>query len=246
MGKRARANTLIFIPAFDEAESVAGVVCGVADALPHADILVIDDGSTDDTAAAARRAGALVASLPFNQGLGAALQTGYLYARRNGYAYCAHLDSDGQHRPEDLERLLSAVRRGADMALGSRYHTPSAEDLAGAYEATLLRRLGIRLFRALLTFVTRHRFTDTTSGFRAANRRVIDLFASYYAPDYAELESLQRLVRERLVVEEIPVTMLPRAAGTSKFNPFNSAFFVFKGLLVLSVGSLRRGSGRRS
>lgn len=209
--------------------------------LPNADVLVVDDGSSDGTAAAARRAGAMVASLPFNRGLGAALQTGYLYARDNGYSFCAHLDSDGQHRPEDLHQLLDVVRSDrADLVLGSRYKLPDAEAMAGAYEPTLLRRVGTELFRRLLSFTTRHHFTDTTSGLRAANRRVIELFASYYGADYPELESLQRVVRSGLRLEEIPVVMLPRAAGRSKFNPFNSAFFVFKGLLVVGVGAARR------
>lgn len=238
---RVSADTLIFIPAFNEEESVADVVRAVRAELPDADILVIDDGSSDRTAAVSREAGAIVASLPFNRGLGAALQTGYLYAREHGYSFCAHLDSDGQHRPEDLHKLLDAVRSGrADLALGSRYKLPDAKRMAEAYEPTLLRRIGTELFRRLLSFTTRHHFTDTTSGLRAANRTVIELFASYYGADYPELESLQRVVRCGLRLEEIPVVMLPRAAGRSKFNPFNSAFFVFKGLLVVGVGAARR------
>jgi glycosyltransferase involved in cell wall biosynthesis len=193
-----------------------------------------------------------VATLPFNLGIGAALQTGYLYAMRHGYELCAHLDADGQHRPRDVHRLLDAVREGrCDLAIGSRYQTPSTEDLAASedpshYSPTLLRRLGTALFRGALSFVTRHHFTDTTSGLRAANRKAIELFASEYAGDYPELESLHSLVRNGLRFEEVPVVMLPRAGGKSKFNPFNSAFFVFKGILVLFVGVLRRRPARRT
>jgi glycosyltransferase involved in cell wall biosynthesis len=236
-------RTLIFIPAWNEQESVVQVVRDVRERLPEADVLVVDDGSTDATADRARRAGALVASHPFNQGLGAALHTGYLYARRRGYEYCAHLDADGQHPAEELARLLAAVWNDeCDLALGSRYHAPSTEALIEGehYRPTLTRRLGMAVFRGLLTFTTRHRFTDTTSGFRAANGHAIRLFAARYQPDFAELESLQRAVRHGLRIKELQVTMLPRAAGTSKITPLASAFFIFKGLLVVGLGSLRR------
>jgi glycosyltransferase involved in cell wall biosynthesis len=234
-------RTLVFIPAWNEAESVGAVITDVHQCLPEVDILVIDDGSTDRTAEVAAAAGAQVASLPFNQGLGAALQTGYIYALREGYNFCAHLDADGQHPAEELAALLDEVWSDrCDLALGSRYHTPEAEELEGAYRASFARAIGIRLFRSLLTFTTKHHFTDTTSGFRAANQRVMQLFSSYYAPDFAELESLQRAVRSGLRITELQVRMLPRAAGKSKITPLKSAFFVFKGLLVLSVGALRK------
>ena len=247
-----RSEVLTFIPAFDEGETVADVVRALRAELPEADVLVIDDGSSDDTVRRAHEAGARVASLPFNLGIGAAIQTGYLYAMRHGYELCAHLDADGQHRPKDVRRLLDAVREGrCDLAIGSRYQTPSTEELAASedpthYSPTLFRRLGTALFRGALNFVTRHHFTDTTSGLRAANRSAIELFASEYAGDYPELESLHSLVRNGLRFEEVPVVMLPRAGGKSKFNPFNSAFFVFKGILVLFVGVLRRRPARRT
>jgi glycosyltransferase involved in cell wall biosynthesis len=246
MGERAQAEVLTFIPAFDEGDTVADVVRAVRAELPEADVLVIDDGSSDETAEHAREAGAVVAALPFNLGIGAAIQTGYLYALRHGYRFCAHLDADGQHRPEDVRRLLDSVRDGdCDLAIGSRYRTPPTDELVAAeggphYAPTFLRRAGMALFRGALSFVTRHHFTDTTSGLRAANRRVVELFASEYAGDYPELESLHSVVRHGLRFKEIPVVMLPRAGGRSKFNPLNSAFFIFKGLLVLFVGVLRR------
>ena len=236
-------RTLIFIPAWNEGESVGAVVRDVLERLPDVDVLVVDDGSTDNTAERARQAGATVASHPFNQGLGAALQTGYLYAQRRGYGFCAHLDADGQHPAEELARLLAAVWDDeCDLALGSRYHAPSTEALIEGehYKPTVARRLGMAVFRGLLTFTTRHRFTDTTSGFRAANHHAIRLFAARYQPDFAELESLQRAVRHGLRIKELQVTMLPRAAGTSKITPLASAFFIFKGLLVVGLGAMRR------
>ncbi len=232
-------RTLVFIPAWNEEASVAGVIADVRKSLPEADLLVVDDGSTDGTVAAAREAGALVASLPFNQGLGAALQTGYLYALRNGYDACAHLDADGQHPPEEVARLLEEITADrADLVIGSRYHAGAVSG-SGDYRPTFSRRIGTSVFRFFLTLATRQRFTDTTSGMRAANRRVMALFSKHYSPDFAEIESLQLAVRQGLRVEELPVRMLERAGGTSFLTPVRSAFFIFKGLVVLLVGQFR-------
>jgi glycosyltransferase involved in cell wall biosynthesis len=232
-------RTLVFIPAWNEAGSVAAVIAEVRECLPRADLLVIDDGSADETAGRAREAGALVASLPFNQGLGAALQTGYLHALREGYDFCAHLDADGQHPPPEVARLLEEVYADrADLVIGSRYRDPGPAK-SDDYRPTLSRRIGTGVFRFFLTLATRQRFTDTTSGMRAANRRVMALFSERYSPDFAEIESLQLAVREGLRVEEVPVRMLERAGGRSFLTPLRSAFFIFKGLIVLVVGRLR-------
>jgi glycosyltransferase involved in cell wall biosynthesis len=232
-------RTLVFIPAWNEEASIAEVIGDVRKAMPEADLLVVDDGSADATAERAREAGALVASLPFNQGLGAALQTGYLFALRNGYDACAHLDADGQHPAEEVARLLAEVTADrADLVIGSRYHS-GAVAASGDYRASFSRRIGISVFRFFLTLATRQRFTDTTSGMRAANRRVMALFSQHYSPDFAEIESLQLAVREGLRVEELPVRMLERAGGSSFLTPVRSAFFIFKGLVVLLVGQFR-------
>jgi glycosyltransferase involved in cell wall biosynthesis len=232
-------RTLVFIPAWNEEASVTEVIADVRKALPDADLLVVDDGSSDATAERAREAGALVASLPFNQGLGAALQTGYLYALRHGYEACAHLDADGQHPAEEVARLLAEVTAGrADLVIGSRYHA-AGQPGSGDYRPTLSRRIGTSVFRFFLTLATRQRFTDTTSGMRAANRRVMALFSRHYSPDFAEIESLQLAVRQGLRVEELPVRMLERTGGSSFLTPLRSAFFIFKGVVVLLVGQFR-------
>jgi glycosyltransferase involved in cell wall biosynthesis len=234
-------RTLVFIPAWNEQASIAGVVADVREHIAGADILVVDDGSTDATTARARECGVLVATLPFNQGLGAALQTGYLYALREGYDCCAHLDSDGQHPAADVARLLAEVEADrADLVLGSRYRDPdAAEAESDDYKPTFSRRIGSGLFRFFLTLATRQRFTDTTSGMRAANRRVMELFSENYSPDFAEIESLQLAVREGLRVEEVPVRMLERTGGSSFLTPLRSAFFIFKSIVVLLVGQFR-------
>jgi glycosyltransferase involved in cell wall biosynthesis len=233
-------RTLVFIPAWNEAASIAAVVADVRAHLPGADILVVDDGSSDATTARARQCGVLVATLPFNQGLGAALQTGYLHALREGYDCCAHLDADGQHPAAEVARLLAEVEADrADLVIGSRYRDPDAVVESDDYRPTFSRRIGTGVFRFFLTLATRQRFTDTTSGMRAANRRVMSLFSENYSPDFAEIESLQLAVREGLRVEELPVRMLERAGGSSFLTPLRSAFFIFKGVVVLLVGQFR-------
>jgi glycosyltransferase involved in cell wall biosynthesis len=232
-------RTLVFIPAWNEEESINAVVADVRAHLGGADILVVDDGSTDATTARARELGVRVATLPFNQGLGAALQTGYLYALREGYDCCAHLDADGQHPAAEVARLLAEVEADrADLVIGSRYHA-GAVAASDDYRPTFSRRIGTGVFRFFLTLATRQRFTDTTSGMRAANRRVMALFSENYSPDFAEIESLQLAVREGLRVEELPVRMLERVGGSSFLTPLRSAFFIFKSVVVLLVGQFR-------
>jgi glycosyltransferase involved in cell wall biosynthesis len=229
-------STLIFIPAWNEADSISSVVADVRSTMPDADVLVVNDGSNDETAEVAAAAGARVASLPFNLGLGVALQTGYLYAYREGYDYCAHLDGDGQHPPYEVARLLEVlVEDRADLVIGSRYHTPGSvgED---DYRPTWTRAIGISLFRFLLSLTSGQRMTDTTSGMRAGNWRAMALFSASYSPDFGEIESLQLALREGLRVEEIQVRFLFRAGGSSFLTPMRSSFFIFKNLVVLLVG----------
>jgi glycosyltransferase involved in cell wall biosynthesis len=236
----------VFIPAWNEQDSVASVIADVRKAIPDADVLVVDDGSIDGTAERAHDCGALVASLPFNQGLGAALQTGYLYALREHYDFCAHLDADGQHPAGEVARLLAEVREDrADLVIGSRYRDPNAAAESDDYRPTFSRRIGTSVFRFFLTLATRQRFTDTTSGMRAANRRVMSLFSEHYSPDFAEIESLQLAVRQGMRVEEVPVRMLERADGASFLTPLRSAFFIFKGIVVLLVGQFKPREAER-
>jgi glycosyltransferase involved in cell wall biosynthesis len=232
-------RTLVFIPAWNEEASIAGVIEGVREALPDADVLVVDDGSTDATVERAHAAGARVASLPFNQGVGAAQQTGYVYALRSGYDICAHLDGDGQHMPTELARLVEEIKADkADMVIGSRYQDRSvARD--DDYRASISRRTGQHLFRLIVSLSTRQRFTDTTSGMRAVNREAMALFKEHYSPEFAEVESVQRAVLQGLRVEELPVRMLSRSEGRSFLTPVRSAFYIFKTLVVLLVGQFR-------
>jgi glycosyltransferase involved in cell wall biosynthesis len=225
---------LVFIPAWNEEASIPAVIADVREHLPAADVLVVDDGSTDSTAARARRAGARVASLPFNEGVGAAHQTGYMLALRAGYTVCGHLDGDGQHPARELARLVAAVEAGeADLVVGSRFAAESG------YRGSFLRRIGQRLFGAIVSLFTRQQFTDTTSGMRALNRRALSLFARRYSSEYAEVESLQQAVRGGLRVEELPVEMVSRSHGVSFLTPARSVIYIIHTLIVLFVGQIR-------
>lgn len=227
-------ETLVLIPAWNEEASIEAVVADVHRYFPRADILVVDDGSSDRTAELAFAAGAKVASLPFNQGVGAAHQTAYRLARSRGYEMLVQLDGDGQHPAAELARLAEQVSTGqADLAIGSRYAK------GGQYPSGWARRLGQRLFSRLVSVSTRQTFTDTTSGMRALNARAIDLFARTYSADFAEVESVQLAVRTGLNVIEVPVRMVPRQHGRSFITPVGSAYYLFKTLIVLLLGQLQ-------
>jgi glycosyltransferase involved in cell wall biosynthesis len=228
---------LAIVPAFNEAATIAEVVSEIRDFGPELEVLVVDDGSTDATSAIAEAAGARVLRLPINLGIGGAVQAGYLYAFEQGFDLAVQVDGDGQHDASELSRLLEPiVTNHADLAIGTRF--------AGdpSYRAPLARRLGIGLFAALVSLRVRQRMTDTTSGFRAVNRRGIRLFATDYPHDYPEVESVIAAARGDLRVCEVPVAMRQRAAGRSSITTFRSFYYVVKVLLALFVGLFPRQS----
>ena len=211
------------------------VVDEIRAADPAMEILVVDDGSRDATAAVARARGARVVRLPFNLGIGGAVQTGYRYARERDFDVAVQVDADGQHDAGELAALLEPVLTGeADLAVGSRFVTG-----AGTYRAPFARRVGIRLFARTISGITGQRVTDTTSGFRAANRRAIELFAEDYPHDYPEVESTVMVVKGRLRLVEVPVAMRERAAGHSSITAARSIYYMAKVSLALFVGLFR-------
>jgi glycosyltransferase involved in cell wall biosynthesis len=226
---------LAIVPAFNEAASIVEVVSELRDVDPELEVLVVDDGSADATAAVAAEAGARVLRLPVNLGIGGAVQAGYLYAFERGFDLAVQVDGDGQHDARELGRLLEPIRAGrADLAIGTRF---AAER---SYRAPLARRIGIRLFAALVSLRVRQRMTDTTSGFRAVNRQGIKLFAADYPHDYPEVESVVIASRGDLRVCEVPVEMRQRAAGRSSITSWRSFYYVVKVLLALFVGLFPR------
>ncbi|MBI3763230.1 MAG: glycosyltransferase family 2 protein [Chloroflexi bacterium] len=226
---------LVVIPAYNEEASLGRVIANVRQSAPEADVLVINDGSTDRTAEVAETAGARVITLPFNLGIGAAMQTGFLFARDFGYDFAVQVDGDGQHDPREIPDILAPVVAGeADVAAGARY----IEDRG--YITPGLRRFGIVLLATAISIITRRRVTDPTSGFRASNRKAICFCALHYPSDYPEPESVVLFRQARLKMIEVPVTMNPRYGGQSSITPFRSFYYMVKVFLAILIGLLRR------
>lgn len=230
-----RPDTLVIIPAFNEMERIAAVVAGVRTVVPEADILVIDDGSSDDTAIMASRAGAAVIRHPFNLGYGVAIQTGYKYALAKGYRFLAQIDGDGQHDPAGIPDLLAPVKGGAaDFALGSRFRASES------YLPSPLRRLGMAFFRRVVSLLVGQPITDSTSGFQAFNREVVAFFATEVFPcDYPDADVLLCLHRAGFAIVEVPVRMHARVSGKSMHRGLKPLYYVFKMLLSITVTLLR-------
>ncbi len=224
---------LVILPAYNEGQCIRPVLAEIVRQQPHADLLVVNDGSIDDTVTAALQAGALVADLPHNLGIGGAMQTGFRYAKAHGYDVAVQVDADGQHPADQIQLLLNEMERsGVDLVIGSRFVE------ATGYRASLTRGVGIRFFARLLSALCHQRLTDTTSGFRAANRAAIAHLADNYACDYPEVESLISLHRAGYRICEVPVRMLPRQAGTSSISPLRSVYYMMKVAFAVLVGAL--------
>jgi len=226
---------LIIIPAYNEEECLPGVMQDLRSHAPNADILVVDDGSRDRTAEVARQTGVKVASLPYNLGIGGAMQTGFQYARNNGYDIAIQFDGDGQHMAAEIEILLDPLQKGrADIVIGSRFLK------RGDYRPSFFRRIGISIFSTVLSAIMGIPVTDTTSGFRAVNSRVIEFFARVYPEDYPEVESLVLLHRAGMTIAEVPVRMRDRTGGRSSITPIRSAYYMIKVLLAVFVDLLKK------
>lgn len=230
---------LVIVPALNEEQSIGSVVTQIRMAFPASGVLVVDDGSTDDTRGAAQSAGAEVLSLCENVGIGGAVQAGYMWSVRAGADVVLRIDGDGQHDPEQARPLVEAVRSGAaDVAIGSRF----LEAMPSAFRSTPMRRLGIRLFSFLVTGFIGQRITDPTSGLRCVNAATARISASHLPHDFPEIESLVQYHRSGLRIVEMPARMRARADGKSSISGFGSAFYVAKVLLALFVLAIERRS----
>jgi glycosyltransferase involved in cell wall biosynthesis len=230
----ALEQTLVVMPAFNEAASVGGVVEEVLAKLPNASVLVIDDGSTDGTRAAALAAGAMVATLPFNLGVGAAMRVGFRYALENGFQAVIQIDADGQHDPGSAPAVLKELEH-ADLVLGARF---AGE---GQYKMRGPRRWASVLLAAVLSRTSRANLTDTTSGFRASGPRAIRLFARHYPAEYLgdTIESLVLAARTGLTIRQVPVAMRSRAGGVPSQNPPRAALYLARVIMALAFAYAR-------
>jgi glycosyltransferase involved in cell wall biosynthesis len=229
------SDTLVFVPAWNEEENLPAVLDELRQNLPQADVLVVDDGSTDRTAEVARRHGAEVISFGVNRGLPAGIAAGYGYAVDQGYAFCGRVDADGQHPVEELARLLERVRSGAcDVAVGSRFASGDGY-AAYRYEPSAARRFGTAVLRRSMKVALRRPFLDATSGMYAANAKALPVLARPYTTEAPEVQALLRLQEEGLRVDEVPVDMRPRAGGESKLRGKKSL------LVVLTIAATLLG-----
>jgi glycosyltransferase involved in cell wall biosynthesis len=227
-------RTLVIIPAYNEQDSIVAVVNSVVES--GFDYLVVNDGSTDNTAAICKANNFTMLNLPVNLGIGGAVQAGHLYALRHGYDIDVQFDGDGQHPAAHIQALVDKVGSGADLVVGSRFLADT-----GGYKSTLARRIGIRWLSALIKMCGGGRVTDATSGFRACNHRAITLFSDNYPIDYPEPESIVLAAKKGLVIKELPVEMHERMGGKSSINAFASLYYMIKvSLAIILLGFLRK------
>ena len=234
-GRLAELKRIAIVPALNEEATVGRVIDEIRAFDPGFDVVVVDDGSIDRTAGIAADRGAHVVRLPFNLGIGGAVQTGYRFAFEHGYDIAVQIDGDGQHDASQLPAVLAPVLAGeADLAIGSRF---TGE---GAYRSSFSRRIGIQIFARVVSGIVRQKVTDTTSGFRAVNRKGIALFAADYPHDYPEVEATVMCVKHKLRLTEVPVEMRERGGGSSSITAVRSIYYMTKVLLALFVGLFRR------
>ena len=231
----AALKRIAIVPALNEQESIARVIDEIRAFDPGLEIVVIDDGSVDRTAAVAEGKGAHVIRLPYNLGIGGSVQTGFRYAFDNGFRIAVRLDGDGQHDASQLGKLLQPVLADeADIAVGSRFALPSG------YRSSMPRRAGITILAKTVSLLVGRRVTDPTSGFQALNRHAIALFAADYPHDIPEVEAVLMTHRHRLRMIEVPVEMRERAGGRSSIGRIFAVYYMVKVLLALFVGLFRK------
>jgi glycosyltransferase involved in cell wall biosynthesis len=231
----AAVRRIAIVPAYNEAGNIGRVVDELRAFDAGLDVVVVSDGSVDRTAAVAAEHGAHVVRLPFNLGIGGAVQTGFRYAWENGYELAVRCDGDGQHDPAELPKVLEPVLAGtADIVVGSRFVGDRS------YRSSAARRVGIRLLAAIVSAIARQRVTDTTSGFQALNRKALALFAADYPHDYPEVEGMVMTIKHKLRLQEVPVRMREREHGQSSITALRSIYYMAKVLLALFVGLFRR------
>lgn len=228
-------NVIIIIPAYNEEENIKAVVESIYKLKIKLDILVVNDGSTDNTSKVAKKTGAIVIDLPNNLGIGGAVQTGYLYALRNKYDIAIQLDGDGQHDPKDIIKMIEKIEKeNYDMVIGSRFIKKTN------YKQTFFRMVGIKIMSFIIKTITGKKIYDTTSGYRAINKDIIKEFTINYPYDYPEPETNMRMIMKNKKIIEIPVEMRKRMAGKSFVTPIKSIKYMIKVILSLLILKLKQ------
>ncbi len=226
-------DKLVIIPAFNEAGCIVNTVNDIIENAPEFDYVVVNDCSRDDTYKLCLEHGFNVVNLPINSGIGAAVQTGYLYAKRYGYKYAIQVDGDGQHDAAFLGTMARYMEEhGTGMLIGSRYIEKQG------FQSSGLRRFGIKYFTVLIKILTGKKITDPTSGMRMVGRDIIEYFAEEYPKDYPEPETAVTIVKKGWTVDEIPVVMKERQAGTSSISPKKSVYYMIKVSLACVMAAL--------
>ncbi|MCA9399287.1 MAG: glycosyltransferase family 2 protein, partial [Candidatus Omnitrophica bacterium] len=234
--KSGTKKILIIIPAYNEEGNILKTVREICDYNSSLSVVVVNDGSQDNTREEAEASGAYVINLPLNLGIGGAVQTGFKFAKEYNFDIAVQIDGDGQHDVRFLNNIVDPVINDeVDMAIGSRFLPPYL-----GYRSSFIRRIGIHFFAYLISFLTQYKITDPTSGFRAFNRRMIDVFANYYPQDFPEPEAIVVAARHRARVVEFPVQMRKRAAGNSSIRYLKTLYYMIKVTIAVVLGRLKR------
>lgn len=231
----ANANrTLIIVPAWNEERNVGNTVREILATGEAYDVVVVDDGSRDETSAVARTAGASVLRLPFNLGVGGAMRAGFTYALRLGYGRAVQVDADGQHNPADIATVLSGLDH-ADISIGARFAG------VGDYTEKGARRFAMIVLARVVSSIAHEKLTDVTSGFRAANKKALEQYVDYYPAEYFgdTLDSLVAALHAGLTVTQVPVAMRPRQYGVPSHGTLNSIKYLLRSSFALTLAVLR-------
>lgn len=229
-------RALVIIPAYNEEKNIVGLLDRLKITCPEYDVVVVNDCSSDNTLKLCRESGADVISLPVNLGIGGAVQAGFRYAMYNDYDFAVQVDGDGQHDPKYISLLLSGLGEKSNLCIGSRFIDGEG------FQSSAIRRLGIRYFSTLIYIFTGQRIKDPTSGFRACDRKAVQLFAVDYPRDYPEPESIVNASRQGLKVTEMPVVMNRRTGGKTSITSSRSVYYMIKVSLAIIIASFFRNA----
>ncbi len=224
---------LTVIPAFNEAENIRNVIRDLKEHFPESKFVIINDGSTDETLSISESLGARVINLPYNLGIGGAVQTGFIIAEREGYDAVIQFDGDGQHMAREIKKILEQ-RGSTDILIGSRFLG------SDTYKMPFFRKLGARVFSLVMSRICKTKITDATSGFRVYGKRAVQLFSAHYPDDYPEVEALILALKKKLSIKEVPVSMRLRTGGKSSITPLRSIYYMIKVLLAVFVDLLKK------